>query len=83
MTGLKFDEKTARTLLGTAPRVKPSGVTRVYYPMTRFTLDGAEYGDGDAIVLTPAGEIAVIEGNLVNALFEPVAKRTRQSKETE
>ncbi len=80
MTDLQFDEKTVRALLQTVPRMKPSGVCRVYSPMAAFTLDGAEYGDGDSIVLTPAGEIAVIEGNLINALFEPVAKRTRAVK---
>ena len=75
MTDLKFDDKTARALLQTVSSMKPSGVCKVYCPMAVFTLDGAQYGSDDAIVLTPAGEIAVIEGNLVNALFEPFAKR--------
>lgn len=79
---LNFDGKTARDLLKTVPRMKPKGVARVYYPGVSFEFAGETREETEALVLTPDNTVTVLEKDLIDALFEPVAKRTRQTKET-
>jgi len=60
--------------------MKPKGVARVYHPGVAFEFAGDSYGDTDALVLAPDGTVAVLGKELIDSLFEPVAKRTRQEK---
>ena len=79
-TELKFDKRTATNLLATVPRMKPKGVARVYHLSEAFTYEGEEFGADSALVLTPGGDVLVIDGVLVDSLFEPVAKKKTKPK---
>ena len=80
MSTLIFDETTARNLLKTVPRMKPSGIARVYFPDGAFELEGESCPLGSALVLTPDGKVRIESADTVNAYFEPVAKRNSQPK---
>lgn len=80
MTDLKFDEKTAETLVRTAPKMKPLGVSRAYMVNVSFSIGENEFKPGDYIVLSPDGKVRGELREFVDAHFEPVAKRTRAVK---
>jgi len=81
-TELKFDEKTARALVSTAPKMKPIGVSRAYRVDARFQIgeSATSASPGDYIVLNPKGKVVVLPQSFIETNFEPVKKRTTKPK---
>ena len=80
-TELILDTKTARDLLKTVTRMKTKGVARVYTPGVPFSLGGVDHEASDSLVLTPSGDLTVMNSDFIDKFFEPVQKRTVTPKE--
>lgn len=81
-TDLVFDEKTARALAKTGPKMKVIGPARAYKVDAPFRF-GEECEAGDYLVLFHNGVVEAVSAAFVDKNFEPVPKRTRKPKEIE